>query len=86
MVQLRQRMHYMLYDKPGILSDVGFIRENQKVDRFETLPEATAHRQKHGGEVRELVFCLSEVRTLSQRTEGWVRADGDYLRDSTTTP
>ena len=27
--QRRQRMHYMLYDKPGILSDVGFLRENQ---------------------------------------------------------
>ena len=41
-----------------------------KVDRFEILSEVTAHRQKHGGEVRELVFRLSEVKTLSQRIEG----------------
>ena len=53
------------------------VVKNKKVERFETLPEATAHRQKHGGEVRELVFRLSEVKTLSQRVEGWVRADGE---------
>ena len=53
------------------------VIKDGKVDRFETLPEATAHRQKHGGEVRELVFRLSEVKTLSQKAEGWVRADGD---------
>ena len=53
------------------------VIEDKKVARFETLPEATAHRQKHGGEVRELVFRLSEVKTLSQRVGGWVRADGE---------
>ena len=53
------------------------VVKDKKVARFETLPEATAHRQKHGGEVRELVFRLSEVKTLSRRVEGWVRADGE---------
>ncbi len=53
------------------------VVKDKKVERFETLREATAHRQKHGGEVRELVFRLSEVKTLSQRVEGWVRADGE---------
>ena len=43
------------------------VVKDGKVDRFETLPKATAHRQKHGGEIRELVFRLSEVRTISQR-------------------
>ena len=43
------------------------VAKDKKIDRFETLPEATTHRQKHGGEVRELVFRLSEVRTISQR-------------------
>ena len=53
------------------------VVKDKKVERFETLPEATAHRQKHGGEVRELVFRLSEVKTPSQKVEGWVRADGE---------
>ena len=53
------------------------VVKDKKVDRFETLPGATAHRQKHGGEVRELVFRLSEVKPVSQRVEGWVRADGE---------
>ena len=53
------------------------VVKDKKVDRFETLPEATAHRQRHGGEVRELVFRLSEVTTISRRGEGWIRADGD---------
>ena len=53
------------------------VVKDKKVDRFETLPEATLHLQKHGGEVRELVFRLSEIKTLSQRVEGWVRADGE---------
>ena len=53
------------------------VVKDKKVERFETLPEAAAHRQKHGGEVRELVFRLSEVKAISQRVEGWVRADGE---------
>ena len=51
------------------------VVKDKKVDRFEALAEATRHRQKHGGEVRELEFGLSEVKTLSQKTEGWVRCD-----------
>ena len=52
------------------------IKDNQ-VDKFETLPGAIAHRQKYGGEVRELVFRLSEVKSLAPRVEGWVRVDGE---------
>ena len=32
-------MHYMLYDSPGILSDVGFLRENQHFLYFLPLPQ-----------------------------------------------
>ena len=53
------------------------VVKDGKVDRFETLPEATAHRQKHGGEVRELVFRLSEVRTPISENRGVGTADGD---------
>ena len=56
------------------------VKDKKKVDRFETLPEATAHRQKHGGEIRELEFRLASVKTISQGYEanqGWIRADGD---------
>ena len=53
------------------------VVNDHKVDKFETLPGATAHRQKHGGEIRELVFRLSEVSTVPPGVEGWVRADGE---------
>ena len=53
------------------------VVKDHKVDKFETLPGATAHRQKHGGEVRELVFRLSEVTTVHPVVEGLVRADGE---------
>ena len=53
------------------------VVKDHKVDKFETLPGATAHRQKHGGEVRELVFRLSEIKAVTPRAEGWVRADGE---------
>ena len=52
------------------------VVKDQKVDKFETLPGATAHRQKYGGEVRELVFRLTEIKAVTPRAEGWVRADG----------
>ena len=50
------------------------------VSRFETLPEATAHRNKRGGEIRELEFRLCSVKTISQKRQsnkGWFRADGE---------
>ena len=50
------------------------------VSRFETLPEATQHRQEHGGEVRELEFRLSSVIAIEQGyqpNKGWIRCDGD---------
>ena len=56
------------------------VVKDKKVERFETLPEATAHRQKHGGEVRELEFRLSGVKTIPQDyqpNQGWIRADGE---------
>ena len=53
------------------------VIKDHQVDKFESLQGATAHRQKHGGEVRELVFRLSEVKTVAPRVEGWVRADGE---------
>ena len=53
------------------------VIKDQKVDKFETLQGATAYRQKYGGEVRELVFRLSEVTIVPPRAEGWVRADGE---------
>ena len=53
------------------------VVKDHKVDKFETLPGATAHRQKHGGEVRELVFRLSEVTLVPSAVEGWVRKDGE---------
>ena len=56
------------------------VVKDKKVDRFETLPEATAHRQKHGGEVRELEFRLTSVKTIPQGyqpNQGWIRADGE---------
>ena len=56
------------------------VVKDKKVDRFETLPEATGHRQKHGGEVRELEFRLSSVKTIPQGyqpDQGWIRADGE---------
>ena len=53
------------------------VVKDHQVDKFETLPGATAHCQKHGGEVRELVFRLSEVTPVPPGVEGWVRADGE---------
>ena len=56
------------------------VVKDKKVDRFETLAEATAHRQRHGGEVRELEFRLSSVKTIPQNyqpNQGWIRADGE---------
>ncbi len=53
------------------------VVKNKKVDKFETLPGATAHRKKYGGEVRELEFRLSKIKTITHRGEGWVRADGE---------
>ena len=53
------------------------VVKDHQVDKFETLPGATAHRQKHGGEIRELVFRLSEVTTVPPGGVGWVRADGE---------
>ena len=56
------------------------VVKDKKVDRFETLPEATSHRQKHGGEIRELEFRLSSVKTISQGyqpNQGWIRVDGE---------
>ena len=52
------------------------VVRGQNIDKFETLPGATAHRQKYGGEVRELVFRLTEIKAVTPRVEGWVRADG----------
>ena len=53
------------------------VVNDRKVDTFETFPGATAHREKHGGEIRELEFRLSKIRTTTPRVEGWVRADGE---------
>ena len=53
------------------------VVKDGKVHRFETLPEATAHKQECGGTIRELVFRLSEITTVSQKPEGWIRCDGD---------
>ena len=53
------------------------VVKESKMHRFETLPEATAHKQKHGGTIRELVFRLSEITTVSQKPEGWIRCDGE---------
>lgn len=52
------------------------VVKDRKVDKFETLAGATAHRQKNGGEIRELIFRLSEIKAVTPRVEGWVRADG----------
>ena len=46
------------------------VVKNKKVDKFETLTGATAHRKKHGGEVRELEFRLSKIKTITPRDEG----------------
>ena len=53
------------------------VVNDKKVDKFETLPGATAHHRKFGGEVRELGFRLSEIKAVTPRAEGWVRADGE---------
>ena len=53
------------------------VVNHRKVDKFETLPGATAHRKKYGGEVRELEFRLSKIKTIAPRVDGWVRADGE---------
>ena len=53
------------------------VVKDHQVDKFESLQGATAHRRKHGGEVRELVFRLSEVTTVPPGGDGWVRADGE---------
>ncbi len=56
------------------------VVKDGKVSRFETLPEATRHRQDHGGEVRELEFRLASVKTVPQGyqpNQGWTRADGE---------
>ena len=55
------------------------VVKDGKVDRFETLPEATQHRQEHGGEVRELESRLSSVKAIEQGyrpNQGWIRCDG----------
>ena len=52
------------------------VVKGQKVDKFETLPGAIAHGRKYGGEVRELVFRLSEVNTVEPGVEGWPKANG----------
>ena len=58
------------------------VVKDKKVDRFETLPEATLHRQKHGGEVRELVFRLSEIKThLSLESTGRQKQVADFFGD-----
>ena len=56
------------------------VVNDAKVHRFETLPEATAHKQACGGTIRELEFRLSSVKTIPQNYQpdkGWIRADGD---------
>ena len=53
------------------------VVKDHQVDKFESLQGATAHRRKHGGEVRELVFRLSEVTPIPPGVEGWVQADGE---------
>lgn len=53
------------------------VVKNRKVDKFETLPGATAHRKKYGGEVREFEFRLSKIKTITPRVGRWVRADGE---------
>ena len=53
------------------------VVNGKKVDKFETLHGATAHHRKFGGEVRELEFRLSKIKTITPRVEGWVRADGE---------
>ena len=51
------------------------VVKDHKIDKFETLQGATAHRRKYGGDVRELVFRLSSVATVAPGAEGWERAD-----------
>ncbi len=55
------------------------VVKDGSVSRFETLPEATAHKEEHGGTVRELEFRLCSVKTVPQNykpNQGWIRCDG----------
>ena len=44
-------MHYMLYDKPGILSDIGFLRENQDLYVAEPFERRLIHLHRQCEEI-----------------------------------
>ena len=62
---------------PGWVIRRYVVVKDRKVEPFETLSGATAHSRKNGGEIRELVFRLSKIKTITPRRDGWVRADGE---------
>ena len=67
-------------DLPNWVIRRWIVVKDGKVSRFETLPEATAHRQRNGGTIQELEFCLSSVTTIpqgKQPNQGWIRCDGE---------
>ena len=47
------------------------VVSDKKVEPFETLSGATPHSRKNGGEIRELAFRLSKIKTITPRLDGY---------------
>ena len=48
-----------------------YIIPQRKVEPFETLSGATPHGRKNGGVIRELVFRLSKIKTITPWLDGY---------------